>query len=35
MTRSQWLGLVLGAIAVTLIVAQWGDIERYRRMSVM
>jgi hypothetical protein len=35
MTRGQWIGMAVGAAIVAVIVVQWADIERYRRILLM
>jgi uncharacterized protein DUF6893 len=35
MTRNRWIVAAAAVAAAVLIVVQWPDIERYRRMTMM
>jgi|SwirhirootsSR3_FD_contig_31_8152391_length_223_multi_1_in_0_out_0_2 hypothetical protein len=32
---SRWIGVVVGALVAAIVVTQWGEIERYRRIRAM
>jgi hypothetical protein len=32
---NRWIGIAIGAAIALVVITQWGEIERYRRMSSM